>query len=255
MREYVEHDGVRYYRSKSHQYLHSSKGGFLHRRVYEDAHGPIPTGYDVHHIDFNHENNDPSNLVALPRDEHHRLHMAQRPEHMERMWDASRKSWAEYEGRVEVCSDCGVEFHHRRRVDLDRCPECNANRRAEKYQDDGRFVVDTRCVVCEEEFAAQRYYRDGKISDDHVKTCSRSCTAKLAYQNRAEEQDYYTMGAAVKRYWAEKPDNLGICVDCRGEFTYRAQRKIERCKPCQRDRQRIRQNERRRQRREAARDS
>lgn len=48
-----------------------------YRRLYEDFYGiKIPKGYEVHHIDFNHSNNDPHNLVALPKDLHRRLHKA-----------------------------------------------------------------------------------------------------------------------------------------------------------------------------------
>lgn len=32
--------------------------------------------YDIHHIDFNHKNNDIENLLLLPRDLHQRLHKA-----------------------------------------------------------------------------------------------------------------------------------------------------------------------------------
>lgn len=53
-----------------------------HRRAYEHYHGPIPkddTGrtYEVHHIDGNHNNNDPLNLVAVSIQEHYNIHYAQ----------------------------------------------------------------------------------------------------------------------------------------------------------------------------------
>jgi len=35
---------------------------------------PLKKGEDVHHIDFNHFNDDPFNLVVLPHSEHIRLH-------------------------------------------------------------------------------------------------------------------------------------------------------------------------------------
>lgn len=42
----------------------------IYRRLYEQAHGPIPKDkqgrtYDIHHLDGNHSNNDVSNLIAL----------------------------------------------------------------------------------------------------------------------------------------------------------------------------------------------
>ena len=45
-----------------------------HRVVFEERHGPIPPGYDVHHKDENKWNNDPGNLEALPKTHHRRLH-------------------------------------------------------------------------------------------------------------------------------------------------------------------------------------
>jgi hypothetical protein len=50
-----------------------------YRKIYENHHGVIPKdehgkSYDVHHIDFNKSNNDPSNLVALSVQDHYDLH-------------------------------------------------------------------------------------------------------------------------------------------------------------------------------------
>jgi hypothetical protein len=43
--------------------------------VYEKHYGPIPEGYQIHHIDGNHENDDPKNLMAVTPEEHARLHI------------------------------------------------------------------------------------------------------------------------------------------------------------------------------------
>lgn len=40
------------------------------RKVYEDAHGPLPHGLVIHHINRDPLNDDPSNLVAMTRREH-----------------------------------------------------------------------------------------------------------------------------------------------------------------------------------------
>jgi len=53
-----------------------------YRKIYEHHHGPIPKdeqgrSYDIHHIDGNHNNNDPSNLKSVSVIEHLEIHMSQ----------------------------------------------------------------------------------------------------------------------------------------------------------------------------------
>ncbi len=53
-----------------------------HRKIYEQNFGSIPSDqngrtYDVHHIDGNHFNNDPTNLVAVSIEEHYNIHFLQ----------------------------------------------------------------------------------------------------------------------------------------------------------------------------------
>ena len=45
-----------------------------HRVIWEDAYGPIPDGYDVHHINGDGHDNRLENLVLLTRKEHAQLH-------------------------------------------------------------------------------------------------------------------------------------------------------------------------------------
>jgi hypothetical protein len=54
----------------------------IHQKIYEEYYGPIPvdeTGktYEIHHIDGNHNNNDPANLVALSIEDHYKVHYSQ----------------------------------------------------------------------------------------------------------------------------------------------------------------------------------
>ncbi len=51
-----------------------------HRYVWEQANGPIPDGYDVHHIDGNGHNNDLSNLQLIKHGEHVAMHVKMRLE-------------------------------------------------------------------------------------------------------------------------------------------------------------------------------
>ena len=45
-----------------------------HRRVWTLANGDIPSGYEIHHIDGDHENNILANLACLTIGQHRRLH-------------------------------------------------------------------------------------------------------------------------------------------------------------------------------------
>lgn len=51
-----------------------------HRLVWEAAHGTIPDGYEIHHVDGNGHNNSLDNLVLLSRSEHAKLHAKLRKE-------------------------------------------------------------------------------------------------------------------------------------------------------------------------------
>jgi hypothetical protein len=53
-----------------------------YRKIYESHYGSIPIdtdgkSYDIHHIDGDHLNNDPSNLTAIPIAEHYDIHYQQ----------------------------------------------------------------------------------------------------------------------------------------------------------------------------------
>ena len=53
-----------------------------YRKIYENHVGPIPKDadgrtYDIHHIDNNHANNDPTNLKAISLQEHYDIHYSQ----------------------------------------------------------------------------------------------------------------------------------------------------------------------------------
>jgi hypothetical protein len=54
-----------------------------YRKLYKEYHGSIPIDadgrtYDIHHLDFDHTNNDPNNLVAVTIKEHYDIHYANR---------------------------------------------------------------------------------------------------------------------------------------------------------------------------------
>ena len=53
-----------------------------YRKIYEQLNGPIPKdsfgrSYEIHHVDGNHSNNDPANLICVSIQEHYDIHYAQ----------------------------------------------------------------------------------------------------------------------------------------------------------------------------------
>lgn len=45
-----------------------------YRKLCENTYGKIPKGWEVHHIDWNHDNNDIKNIIALPKKIHILVH-------------------------------------------------------------------------------------------------------------------------------------------------------------------------------------
>lgn len=114
----------------------SRSGRFLHRDIWEFHNGPIPEGYQVHHKDGDHLNNDIRNLECITRARHEELHSAERSalgrsdaqvRHLAsirekaadwhkseegRRWHAEHGK-ASWEGRTPtalVCRECGAGF-------------------------------------------------------------------------------------------------------------------------------------------------
>lgn len=76
------------YRQGEYWMLRWNEGGklrhqFEHRRVWEDANGPIPDGYEIHHVNGDKGDNSLGNLQCLRRLDHaqrHRLYHSREEE-------------------------------------------------------------------------------------------------------------------------------------------------------------------------------
>lgn len=68
----------RYPESKNpaHRRYFARAGHRLHRDVWEYHNGPIPEGYQIHHVDGDTANNDIANLECMPRKRHREEHAA-----------------------------------------------------------------------------------------------------------------------------------------------------------------------------------
>lgn len=76
-RPHVDYNGRRYTLG-NHGYYRATDGDreLLHRVVWMKERGPIPDGWDVHHIDHDKTNNLIDNLHCLSKADHTRLHAA-----------------------------------------------------------------------------------------------------------------------------------------------------------------------------------
>ena len=67
--------GLKFYRKKGTNYCCAVS---IHRFVWMYFNGEISEGCDVHHRDFNHDNNNIANLELITRDEHKKIHLARK---------------------------------------------------------------------------------------------------------------------------------------------------------------------------------
>lgn len=171
----------------------------LHVEIWMAAHGDVPEGHHIHHIDEDSTNNDLENLECIPGPEHlsghnkgaarltsekHLAHLAEiRP--LTKKWHGSKEGrkwhvehakegWKDRQPELRVCAQCGEGFYTH---DVGRPTRFCSNACKSAWRRDSGIDDEVRiCVVCASVFEVNRY-----IKKD---TCSRSCTAKLRWKNR-----------------------------------------------------------------------
>lgn len=155
----------------------------LHIYVYETEKGSIPKGYAVHHIDFDKNNNDISNLMLLTRSEHERLHGRcltdeqkqrrrdnlndrARPKAIE--WHKSKegKKWHSKHGKdvfcnlpikTYKCSYCGKEFQTKNAYSKTSNTFCSNNCKSAFRRASGIDNIKRECAICGAEFTTNKY--------------------------------------------------------------------------------------------------
>src|SRR5882672_514540 len=133
----------------------------LHRRIWSDTHGPIPTGGEIHHLDHDWANNDTSNLQLRFSGEHQRTHMLVR--HRDPVFRARSLT------ALAVAITKAPAWH--------RSPEGRAWHRAHgKASWRGRVAFRVACTRCASEFLAHFPTR--------ARFCSRACEQRGCYQRQ-----------------------------------------------------------------------
>lgn len=167
MKQIIEYDGIKFYLAKGTKYYVGNVNGRpkrLHRYVWEKYNGEIPKGYAIHHIDFNPENNDISNLMIMNAKEHSSYHSAYQDadERLRNLNTYARPKAAEWHRSEE-----GSEWHklHYKR-------DC-----AKMWEE----RITKKCIVCGKE------YTTPKIMDYKSKFCSGTCKATALRRRRREQ--------------------------------------------------------------------
>lgn len=198
---FVIHNGVRYNRYPESErrdlrvYWTSSKGKKLHRVLYEEAHGPIGAGLQVHHVDGDPLNNALDNLALVTAAEHLAEHwtperaakcraVVERIRPLASEWHRSEagRAWHREHAKAVAacavvhpctCTVCGRGFESKCRT----AAVCGAGCHAAKRRASGVDDRPRTCPWCKREYVCNMYSRQ--------KFCSRSCLARSTNAKRA----------------------------------------------------------------------
>lgn len=200
----VEFNGVIYRRypesprRSTRLYYRGKRDGaqeFLHRAIWQAAHGVIPDGYEIHHRDGDALNNQLDNLLCLSPTDHSAAHWS--PERSERArahaakirpltreWHLShagrewhrrhgKRTWEDREPVDASCVHCAATFKTYFPTRAKYCSEiCKTASRVASGCDDETRV----CPECGGEFVRNKHQR--------AECCSRACAAKLRNKRR-----------------------------------------------------------------------
>lgn len=91
---------------------------FIHKCIYEAFVGPIPEGYDLHHINHNHQDNRLENLCLIPSSKHRSMHCKETIERIKHkiskpvlQFTVDGELVAEYESLAEAERQTGIRPH------------------------------------------------------------------------------------------------------------------------------------------------
>ncbi len=190
-------DGFKFTISGGKKYHYNSTlRRHLHQYIWEKENGPIPKGYEIHHIDMDTTNNNLENLQLLTAEEHKEIHKAL-------SWSEERKEWArnnlQNKARPKANewhgSEAGREWHkihyekykdRLHRKDTFKCECCGkefesvvtgANRfcsnkcKSKARRDSGVDDIYRICELCGNNFKVNKYSK--------ARTCSSSCAYRL----------------------------------------------------------------------------
>ena len=159
----------------------------LHVFVWEAANGEVPSGYEVHHVDRNKDNNDINNLVLLSVAEHRKLHADGQKESKRncivsyalpkaiewhkskegKAWHAehAREQWENKPLIMAKCTYCGKTFETKKSYSENQNSFCSNKCKAAYRRMTGIDNEERECVSCGKKFVINKYYKQQKCEN------------------------------------------------------------------------------------------
>ena len=197
--KFVIYKGKRYWVSGSGKYFYYKRNDeiiALHRQVWIDANSKeIPDGFDIHHIDGNTFNNEPSNLECVDGGQHMAKHMRERWKNNRELYYANilragekAKEWHRSdEGRLWHSKNGKASWNGRKKKTFNckycqnsylsfRAGYCSNSCLQKDYYKTGKYHEKRDCILCGLSFMVRK--------NESTKSCSFSCAAKMRFRNR-----------------------------------------------------------------------
>ncbi len=152
----------------------------LHRFIWTYFNGEIPDGYEIHHCDFDKENNDISNLILLTEVEHRKIHAN------------IKRNRTLPKNAAFVCATCGKEFRAVNRGNNTYC-----SKKCRKKANHDKDKIKKSCFVC-----GKIFWSDKR---KNAKFCSKKCMGK-SYENQVIRtcsicgKEFSTCASDTKKY-------------------------------------------------------
>ena len=124
------HFGLKFYLQKSGYWMNRTKERCLlaHRWVWQNSHGLISEGMDIHHIDGDKSNNCIENLAILNRSDHRKEHWNDenlKPICLDQLNKVRPMAWLKSGEGKKAISDKGKEVWKNRKPHKIICEQCN----------------------------------------------------------------------------------------------------------------------------------
>lgn len=192
-------------------------GRFLHRRIWEDARGPIPEHHHVHHRDGDRGNNALDNLELLSRSEHASWHY---PHTLAPHGDLARRNAKASQARAyarrrrvpRTCAHCGGAFYVGSSLSKGR-KFCSERCYYHATKPDPWRPEPRRCVECGSEFTATR--------ETH-RFCSARCRIADFHKRASERVERIVACAQCGAKFRSARVNARYCSDrCKQRYNHR----------------------------------